>query len=68
MKEIKQRLERIEKMISPQLHNSGVIVHPPELSQDGHAELYDSYPESKGYRHIVIELVGGDTDCIADSA
>ena len=68
MKEIKQRLERIEKMISPQLHNSGVIVHPPELSQDGHAELYRRYPESKGYLHVEIQLISGDSDSATDSA
>ena len=64
----KTRLQNIEKRITPHLHNGGCIVHPPELSQDGHAELYRKYPESVGYTHVEIELVGGDTDWIADNA
>ena len=67
MKRQKTRLQNIEKLITPQLHNSGVIVHPVDATPKQHAELHAKYPESL-YHHIVIELVGGDTDWIADNA
>ena len=68
MKIQKARLKNVEKRITPHLHNGGVIVHPPELSQDGHAELYRRYPESKGYLHVEIQLISGDSDSATDSA
>ena len=68
MKRQKTRLQNIEKLITPQLHNSGVIVHPVDATPKQHAELYAKYPESVGYHHIEIELVGGDSDSATDRA
>lgn len=54
MKEIKQRLEHLEKP-----KNGGVIVHPAGATQQEHDELYAKYPENL-YTHVEIELVGRD--------
>ena len=53
------RLQKLEQEITPQLFNSGVIIHGVGISESEHAELYELYQESEGYTHIEIQLISG---------